>query len=783
MVKKILLSAFFVISALASALPADQKSPRGDYRNFPPLLESAENTADYVLYLRSILREAFRNDKTWYVDPVLVITREQKFLRWLNQPEVKQAYERELPYRNPMKKIQVQIETAQLIAANTVSDEGIHFLRAHFTDFERDKSLNSEGIHHELQGLINSLKGQSSAGFTTGLIQSLPAELKAAAFKLPAEEKLNFLLKNLTDEQLRTNFRTNVYKPEELSVSMMASEIDRITATEEKIALLALYRDWQGHGATEAAFNELADIKPVAGEAQGPQIQKLASAKLRNFIQQTKTPEWSTKEKISIREISPNLGLFRGCLNGDCFTSYAYGFAYSPAEKTFLVSDEEGQLMTSVYATEVRVGRKKTLYVHEMGSASVSPLYGPVIMRALYAAKEQLGYSQIVFGEKGMHHGAFKTEIMNSAQETERVALTYIDPIFRNLIGDELVRETDSTYSKAHDIPSAHPFGRVYIPTQVEDYRIVTNTVSYKEPKFAEQVVSLEEKTSFILETLSRGQDQLAQAVYLSIDKDLTKLSELKAAINNIAVNNTQSKPIHEFYENIKTQMIKAHLSWNDFTIKRYQADFATGHLNAPDAWQGPDSPVTKTTVELFSAKAKNNPSDPLLGRYYITHPEIFTTVSMEKVFRSFLKDNRNSLGKAVVLGKYYQKAQVSSATLDALYSALNFQDVYQISQVILQVLRSTHHTPSPQQLNLVLSALEGSQYSRTVVLNVLEAKPEIVNAQLLQKLRGYQMLQPIRNGLQPDHTIVPQVTRIVDLATAHHAARNNAPLCRGALL
>lgn len=122
-----------------------------------------------------------------------------------------------------------------------------------------------------------------------------------------------------------------------------------------------------------------------------------------------KTTSRATKitKGIELLEVPPTVGIFRGCVGGDCSSRYSFPYPNDPHERVFLIKklksglkeNNNHQLKGYVSTTEIIVDGEPALYVVTISGVNVSAADTELIFRGLDEAKEKLGVKLIVLPE------------------------------------------------------------------------------------------------------------------------------------------------------------------------------------------------------------------------------------------------------------------------------------------------------------------------------------------------------------------------------------------------
>lgn len=153
-------------------------------------------------------------------------------------------------------------------------------------------------------------------------------------------------------------------------------------------------------------LSDQADVlQPIVGELfktthpASKEQEKVSAAesvfkRINFYAQQTSSkPELAT-EPVTITQVIPPVGVFRGCTGGDCSSQYSFPYPNDPHERVYLIQGDHGGYVSS---TEVALGDgKKGLYVITVSGSRVSAGTTELILRGLEASKKELGVDHIL---------------------------------------------------------------------------------------------------------------------------------------------------------------------------------------------------------------------------------------------------------------------------------------------------------------------------------------------------------------------------------------------------
>jgi hypothetical protein len=115
---------------------------------------------------------------------------------------------------------------------------------------------------------------------------------------------------------------------------------------------------------------------------------------INNYASDTISNQTKVTSSIELVQVPPQIGIFRGCIGGDCSSQFSFPYPNDPHEKVFYIKTKT--LKGYVSTTEVMVGAEKALYVITISGANVSAEDVELIFRGFEKAKEALGVKHII---------------------------------------------------------------------------------------------------------------------------------------------------------------------------------------------------------------------------------------------------------------------------------------------------------------------------------------------------------------------------------------------------
>ena len=179
--------------------------------------------------------------------------------------------------------------------------------------------------------------------------------------------------------------------------------------------------------------------------ANAKALQQVLDTRLKNYAKKLyshkieKIREITEKDgQLSLVEIPPLLGIFRGNVGGDCSTSHSSGYANSPMERVFIIRNKRGEDVGYVNGTHVTLpDGEKGFFVNTIAGANISGAMANTVLAGIEKAKESLGVKKIVLLGSRQEGGNINyTPIRDSYQKHrgETVRITFPDAKIRKTI-------------------------------------------------------------------------------------------------------------------------------------------------------------------------------------------------------------------------------------------------------------------------------------------------------------------------------------------------------------
>lgn len=147
------------------------------------------------------------------------------------------------------------------------------------------------------------------------------------------------------------------------------------------------------------------------------------------------------KGKLSVVEVPPEIGLFRGTVGNDCATAVSSGYAASPMERVFFIYNEAGKVLGYMNVTHVVFQGAPAIYVNTIDGSKLTTPETDAVLRAVYANRETFGAREMVLPVREKLSGninftAVREAFITSIRDGQAGALTYVDAPLRKWIDE-----------------------------------------------------------------------------------------------------------------------------------------------------------------------------------------------------------------------------------------------------------------------------------------------------------------------------------------------------------
>lgn len=476
------------------------------------------------------------------------------------------------------------------------------------------KELWERGLVELVTTLMKPLPSASARGLIVGLAQVLSTENRIAFFKRadPLLQLQYFESLNISDQVLReSSFKAATLGLDQKTVSVkevIAIAYEKIGDGSEIFHLLsylkAVFNLKLGNQnlqfmnqltATDFEFalqlqdlflDELIEEIVARGlMSRGTLVQHLRRAQASV---QRKWFTYEIAEKKILRpfakviEVNPHLAVYRGCIGGDCSTTYSPLFPYSPWEHDFYIKNAKDQFIGYISGARVQVGDKTAFYLRDIQGPHLSPAIVDAILHAFPQALSHFRVDQFLLMNRAFvsqNNSISLRSLLDGYQARGRaIPILFTDAQIRAFISSTQSFRSISNYDGVH----SHPNGTSFEPNpQIQNrfhYRITQEL-----PPVARKM-SPEERGHAFFDVLRMRYEKVQKSTY-----DDNGFSEVEIKRGMEIMLNKKALPAKEYNEQIKKMFEENALKWSRTWRDQLKSLFLTGLLNSPNAFSDPD--------------------------------------------------------------------------------------------------------------------------------------------------------------------------------------------------
>lgn len=552
--------------------------------------------------------------------------------------------------------ITIDIQTKSQISKLTLvlNDEQFSGLKKQaFNEIADLVSENPKAGIEELKTLTvqkigqNLLSGADSVrGLITGVLQILPPEKRGALFKAgePAVQLQMLRELKITDEQLRSGAfqgerfgldskkmmvkqvfaliesKLNVHQNLLVQLGILqvlnrakAEDLNKLVKNADNL-LLASDFGFVENGENAFLLRLEADLQkqfPKEGKLVKALNQAVAAIPKQWFERKNTRVETLTPY-AQVVEVHPYLGIYRGCIGGDCSTTNSPMYPFSPWEHVYYIVLPNGTFVGYISATRISAGGKSTLYLKDISGRTLSPEMLEVIIHAFgqiypYYKVQQFSLAHHAFTDRENHFPNLQLALakyngrpgVSGRVVSESTA--FQDTAIRNFIQ----RTSLFASTAGYDNPDYHPTAVIFRP-QLD---MSSYSVNYKVGSLS----PFKPKTP---------RDSLVFALrMLSADEkaDLSKIpglveNEVRGVLQNLKNPNRLSLEV--YYRNLAFVFNNYGIELSRSFRQDYENFFIEGHLNAQDAFTSQDATLRGDSERYFVTYCRRNKDLNMIAAY-----------------------------------------------------------------------------------------------------------------------------------------------------------------------
>ena len=466
-----------------------------------PELETDEQRLRYLLYIRQHVPALFEEAARYDIDLLDLLENEARLLKMLlaRHPD----YVRQLQSRTDYLDITVIAQGEQTVVERRVSPEAVADWRRQLSVTLDELTEDSGGgsaeelIFRKVRDLLAQKGRQSFSGFLAAISREFPDNLKQQLFHGGDPRVIaDLAVKQVLEQGLPQNF-----KPEKLGMPAGATDvqalIERFTELAEiehrlrrHVSLYNIMAAADGSIQTDveslrarisgldandlSMYGDPDAIKPrvatmsdryraAFGALNAKEVVRLARSFAAEFTSKTERVESAISGSLRLKEVTPDIGIYRGCAGGDCSTQYSFQFPNDPNERVFFVLDQEsGKPVGYFTGTIVDSLGKPVFYVITASGERMTSAQTMMALHGLDAAQAELGVTGIVLPEHGRVDGLLNFEqqrgvFIGSSSSSESVPIRYRNPKLRRTLEEFEYKGAINSYDAVAENKSALP--------------------------------------------------------------------------------------------------------------------------------------------------------------------------------------------------------------------------------------------------------------------------------------------------------------------------------------
>lgn len=538
-----------------------------------PSMVSDADKAQYLFYIQEHIPGIFDDAATYHINLFELLD---------DQTRLTDKLQALKPYRDGWSKRQNLIEaTVQLNSNKTVKEYSIDPQALKKWKRELQEVLDGlppgASIKQAEAKLLKRVINESPNGLLSGLIsmidpskrtifrgKAIAEQIELLRQELPARLPSAFkgsyygLPMNATSDQALEQLETFVRNKNELKVAVAKNLNTQLLLSKNapQIALEKLTSESRTfHDASHVIeglttndllwANDLVDVVRPGLKNLGVK-QKLIQALDKDvhrfsesFSKQLVSTQKEIKGKITLMEVPPGVGIFRGCVSQDCSSQMSFPYPNDPNERVFFILDEQKHAKGIVSGTIVDVGGKPHFYAITISGSHLSSVETNLVFNGLEKIKNQLGVEGIILPHKDRisslinHNGPANIyDELVSDQPTHAID-------YRNRDVRRAIQKFDSNYNKTdfnYDHIESNQEGVLLKPEKLRGHGEVSVEIKSSQWKFEPANLNKETLLEFAMNldrSYGRG-DELDRVLKL-LNLDQNEFEALNELFKNTA--------------------------------------------------------------------------------------------------------------------------------------------------------------------------------------------------------------------------------------------------------
>ena len=369
----------------------------------PPIFSKADEKLGYLLWVESEIPWLFQEGAEYDINFFSLINRQNKLVKTLSNDDTYMDIAEIRPNRVD---IIIQVLFDKEEKSYVLSEPSLKSIERLISKGNTDL----KSTLHNLKTAIAHYTDNNSKGILTGLIKALPKEKQTEVFRMDKFSQIRFLSSegNLSKKEVSKLFNFDAYpitQEKERNKEHLIKLLNNVFDLEKIIAELTYIFSHQslqvkGGMSNETSTKVIKAVKPSLKEVGlGTKEQSTTINLFNQYLKQNsriqKISHDAILEELTLKEVPPYLGIFRGICGSDCSTSFSFPYVYATHERTFFIYDTRKKLKGYLQATEITADEKKVLYIHDISGSRLSVQSVKNIISGIQQGKERLGYEAI----------------------------------------------------------------------------------------------------------------------------------------------------------------------------------------------------------------------------------------------------------------------------------------------------------------------------------------------------------------------------------------------------
>lgn len=644
--------------------------------HFPPRLHTPEERVRYLYFIQKRVPALFEQGAEYDIDLLGLLEREQAAINILKSVP---NYEKSASERRELQTIVIEGLGRQTAKTATLNAGALAELWQQAHTIRASIAREGGSVRDLLSQAVRELSQSDPKGMVTGLIQCMPERARKDLFRLSLSEALDQMEREraLSDEVIQRSFQRTAFglSKQDIEKTALFSRIRTLIAL-KRLLLPLLFLDTRVDEAERTEIFEdsfRAEYFGALGTTprQRNYLRSFWTEAQKALSSDTADTREVITDTITLREMPPYLGIFRGFVGGDCSTQMTFIFPYAPLERVYFVYDSREQIRGYIAATEILVGGRKTLYVHDIVGPTLSRRMLTLILQGLNHSKRNLGVTQIsipteerIFENNNYEY--LRQHFQAFLPDSSPVSFHYEDAQIRTVMGQQ--RGVDSKY----DLAAANAEGHVLPEERSLEFRV---TVTETPPEPIElPALSGKETISLALDltqavrseaaiealtaavAITTNPQQINYTLRIEAAESVLKSAgmtwdSIKAITDSLL--NPDNQTLDEYYGRLENDFALQGLSLEQFLSEKPYW-FYEGHLKASDAFSTEKEERRKLSIEYAIHLLKRWPNPELALNAIRNNSVVFSQdIRFQNYLRSLLNDQTQDIKRLELILSY----------------------------------------------------------------------------------------------------------------------------------